>query len=107
LDDSNEPLRAEGLATLIAIRLTPRGGRDALEPARQLADSRSVLSARVRAVPENGEANRALIELVSKTLGCPVRAVQLVSGATSRLKTVRVEWAYQDVKNRLLRLGLL
>lgn len=105
--EQSGPLSAEGGATLLAIRLTPKGGKDALEPVRALSDSRRVLAARVRAAPENGEANRALLALVARVLGCPARDVQLVSGATSRLKILRVERAYQEIEARLIELSLL
>ncbi len=79
---------AEGV--LLRIRLTPRGGRDALEGIESLADGRSVLKARVSAAPERGLANAALEKLVAKTLSVPKSAVSVVGGETARLKTVRV-----------------
>jgi uncharacterized protein (TIGR00251 family) len=78
----------EGLA--VAVRLTPKGGRDALEGVVQLADGRCVLQARVRAAPHEGEANAALIKLIAKTLGVPPRDIQLVGGATARLKRLLI-----------------
>lgn len=107
MPDETGPLRSDGDATLISIRLTSKGGRDAFEPVRKLADGRSVLVARVRAVPENGQANKALVALVADCLHCSASMVTLISGATSRLKTIRVEAAYQDVNTRLAALGLL
>ncbi len=107
MPDENGPLRVDGDATLISVRLTPKGGRDAFEPVRALADGRRVLVARVRAAPENGQANKALVALVADCLHCSAGMVSLVAGATSRLKTIRVEAAYQDVKIRLAALGLL
>jgi uncharacterized protein (TIGR00251 family) len=77
-----------GLA--LAVRLTPRGGRDALEGVTQLSDGRSVLAARVRAAPESGSANAALVELIAAALKVRKRDVELVSGSTSRLKTVHI-----------------
>ena len=73
---------------VLTIRLTPRGGRDALEGVEHLADGRAVLKARVRAAPTEGEANAALITLVAKALGLPKSAVSLVAGGTARLKTL-------------------
>ena len=64
--------------TRVTVRLTPKAGRDALEGVAQLADGRSVLQARVRAAPHEGEANAALIKLLAKALGVPAREVQLV-----------------------------
>jgi uncharacterized protein len=73
-----------GLA--LTVRLTPRGGRDAIDGIEQLSDGRSVLKARVRAAPTEGEANDALCRLIAKTLGVPPRDVAMSAGATSRIK---------------------
>ena len=75
----------------LEVRLTPRAARDAIEGETQLSDGRVVLAARVRALPENGAANEALLRLVAKSCGLPRRSVSLVGGATSRLKTLRIE----------------
>jgi uncharacterized protein YggU (UPF0235/DUF167 family) len=77
-----------GLA--LQVRLTPRGGRDALEGLSELADGRSVLKARVRAVPEDGAANRALLALIAKALGVAKSDVTLTGGHTARLKDVEI-----------------
>ena len=73
------------------MRLTPRGGRDALGGVETLSDGRAVLTAKVRAVPADGEANRALIKLVAKAAGVPASRVSITQGATSRIKTVLVQ----------------
>jgi uncharacterized protein len=78
---------------VVLVRLTPRGGRDAIEGVEQLADGRSVLKARVRAAASEGEANAALIKLLAKTLGVAARDVRLAAGATARLKRVQVAGA--------------
>ena len=44
----------------------------------------------MRAVPEKGAANTALIKLVAKAVGLPKSAVDLESGSTSRIKTLRL-----------------
>ena len=78
---------------VVLVRLTPRGGRDAIEGVEQLADGRSVLKARVRAAASEGEANAALIKLLAKTLGVAARDVRLAAGATARVKRVQVAGA--------------
>jgi uncharacterized protein len=45
---------------------------------------------RVAAPPERGAANRAVIELLARTLGVPPEAVRLVSGQASRDKMMEV-----------------
>ncbi len=72
------------------VRLTPKAAFDRIDGAETTADGRSHLKARVRAVPENGAANKALERLVAKTLGVPTSAVSVVAGGTARLKTLRV-----------------
>jgi uncharacterized protein (TIGR00251 family) len=76
---------------LLAVRLTPKGGRDAIDGIEQLSDGRPVLKLRVRAAASEGDANAALLALVAKTLGVPARDVRLVAGAAARLKRLRIE----------------
>ena len=45
----------------------------------------------MRAIAEGGEANRAVTELLAKSLGVPKASVRLLSGATSRMKQVAVD----------------
>jgi hypothetical protein len=78
----------DGLA--IAIRLTPRGGRDSLDGIETLADGRQVLKARVRAAPSEGEANAALIALLAKELHTSRSQMTLTAGAGARLKRIVV-----------------
>ena len=54
---------AGGLA--VVVRLTPRGGRDAIDGIEQRADGQCVLKARVRAAASEGEANAALVALLA------------------------------------------
>ncbi len=75
----------------VRVRLTPRGGRDAVEGIEVLADGRAVLKARVRAAPEKGAANAALEALLAKLCGVPKSAVTVVAGATARVKMVAIE----------------
>ena len=81
--------RTDGLT--LYVRLTPKSSRDALEGVETLSDGQSVLKARVRAVPEDGKANDALIKLVAKSLKIPASRARLTSGATSRHKVLALE----------------
>jgi len=75
---------------LVDVRLTPRGGRDAIEGIERRPDRRAVLKARVRAPAHDGEANAALCRLFADALGIAPRQVTLVAGATGRLKRIRI-----------------
>jgi hypothetical protein len=80
---------ADGIS--VALRVTPRGGRDAIDGLETLANGRTVVKVRVRAIAEGGEANRAVTKLLAKALGVPKRAVRVLSGTTSRLKQIAVD----------------
>lgn len=95
--------RAGGIE--LFVRLTPKSARDALEGAEVAADGRCHLKARVRAVPEDGKANAALLRLVGKELGVPTSAVTLAFGATARLKTLHVAGDPGSLEAALARLG--
>jgi hypothetical protein len=86
-----DPWRYSTQGISVALRVTPRGGRDDIDGIETLANDRSVLKIRVRAIAEGGEANRAVTELLAKVLGVPKAKVRLTSGITSRLKQVAVD----------------
>ncbi len=74
----------------LAVRLTPRGGRDAIEGWTKDAAGRPLLKARVAAAPVDGAANAALIALVAGALGRPKSAVRLAAGAAGRVKQLEI-----------------
>jgi uncharacterized protein len=86
-----DPWRYAAQGISVALRVTPRGGRDDIDGVETLADGRMVLKVRVRAIAEGGEANRAVTELLASALGVPKAKVRILSGITSRLKQVTVD----------------
>jgi uncharacterized protein len=86
-----EPWRYSTDGISVALRVTPRGGRDDIDGIETLSDGRSVVKVRVRAIADSGEANRAVTELLAKALGVPKGRVKILSGATSRLKQVAID----------------
>ncbi|MFZ2092069.1 MAG: DUF167 family protein [Pseudolabrys sp.] len=85
-----EPWSLTANGVTLTIRLTPKGGRDAIDGVEVMSDGRAVLKVRVRAAPSEGEANAALIRLIAKTMGVPPRNVVLAAGATGRLKRLMI-----------------
>jgi uncharacterized protein len=86
-----DPWRYSTQGISVALRVTPRGGRDDIDGVETLADGRTVVRVRVRAIAEGGEANRAVTELLAKALGVSKRDVRVLSGTTSRLKQIAVD----------------
>jgi uncharacterized protein YggU (UPF0235/DUF167 family) len=66
----------------LAVRVTPGARAEALE----LAEGK--LLAKVRAKPQDGKANTAVIELIASALGVAPSRLQLLRGATSREKLI-------------------
>ena len=76
---------AEGVK--IHVKVTPKAKNNVIEnwpPIQNLADE---IRIRVTAPPEKGQANKAVIELLSKNLNIGKSSVILLSGDTSRNKT--------------------
>jgi uncharacterized protein YggU (UPF0235/DUF167 family) len=92
-------------AARFAVRLTPRGGRDAIEGWSQGADGARLLKARVAVPPEDGKANHALLRLLAKRLGVPQSAVRIASGATARIKMIEVDGDAVAITARLAEIG--
>jgi len=87
----SRPWRERSGGLDLFVRLTPKSARDALEGVETLADGHCVIKARVRAVPEDGKANAALIGLVAKALKTPASRISVAAGATSRAKTLHID----------------
>jgi uncharacterized protein len=85
-----DPWRAVADGLVLTVRLTPKGGRDEIDGVEALSDGRPVLKARVRAAPEDGKANDALVKLLSKAAGVSRSAVSITAGQTSRVKTLAI-----------------
>ena len=102
---SKEPwsFRADGL--VLSVRLTPKSSRDEITGFETLADGRMVLKARVRAVPQDGEANAALVRLLAKALHISASAVRIEAGASGRLKTLHLQGDAEILAAGLARLS--
>lgn len=68
----------------LRIRVTPKSSRNRVEPG-------TPLKVYVTAPPADGEANRAVVETLSKALGVPKSRLEIVSGHSGRDKTVAVQ----------------
>jgi uncharacterized protein len=83
-------LRRVAAGVILAVRLTPKAGRDEIAGVETFGGE-AVLKARVRAAPEAGRANDALERLIAHWLKVPPSSVTIAQGGKSRLKQVLVE----------------
>lgn len=84
------PWRAAAGGLLLDVRVTPKGGRDAIDGIETLASGQAVLKLRVRALPTGGAANDAVVALAAKLLKVAKTNVTLERGAKARVKTLRI-----------------
>ncbi len=82
--------------TRLRLRVKPGGRRSEV-----VGSHGGALKVTVAAAPERGKANRAVIELLARTLDVPAAAVEILSGETSRDKTVLVRLPLTEVAARL------
>jgi len=75
----------------LAVRVSPRGGRNAVEGLVADADGKPQLSIRVAAAPVDGEANDAVEATLARWLGIKAREVEVTGGITTRSKVVTID----------------
>jgi hypothetical protein len=97
------PLRIIETGIAVTVRLTPGASADQITGVEAGADGAPFLKARVRAVPEKGKANAALIVLMAKWLGVPKSSVAIIAGGSSRLKQLAVTGAAADLADTFMR----
>ena len=75
----------------LAVRVTPKGGRDAVDGWSADEAGRPYLKVRITAAPSDGAANAALTAFLAKALRRPKSAVRIVTGETSRMKILEID----------------
>lgn len=73
----------------LSVRLTPKSSRDEVTGIEESPEGPAV-KVRVRAVPEDGKANAALIATLAHWLGMPKSSLELASGGKSRNKALLI-----------------
>ena len=95
-----QPFRAENGGIVLSVRLTPRASRDGIDGVKD-SPTGPFVQARVRAVPEDGRANAALVELVAAEIGVAKSTLAVVAGHTHRLKKLRISGDAASLASRL------
>jgi uncharacterized protein YggU (UPF0235/DUF167 family) len=77
-------------AIRFAVTVRPRGGRDAILGLAPDGEGGVAIRLAVKAAPEDGKANAAVIALLAKALGVRRADLSVQSGATARRKLMRL-----------------
>ena len=93
--------RATASGLVIHLRVTPNAGLDRIEGIEVRDDGQAVLRLRVKAVPDKGKANAAVVALLAEALGIAKGQVSVIAGETARLKTVAVDGDSAELVGRL------
>lgn len=72
--------------TILSVKVVPRASKS--EIVGKMDDG--ALKVRVAAVPEKGKANEELCQIIARAYNVPLRKVEVIGGATSTRKTVRI-----------------
>jgi uncharacterized protein YggU (UPF0235/DUF167 family) len=81
--------------------VTPNAAQDRIEGIDTLANGSPVLKLRIRARPQDGDANEAVLKLLAKSFALRRFALRLTQGATARVKTVAVTGDLDSIIKRL------
>ena len=94
-------LEADRRGVIIPVRAHAGARRNAVLGVRQ-----GMLRIAVTAAPEKGKANRAIIALLSETLGVPKSAIKLISGDSSPQKRFLITSSNADETRNVIALAL-
>jgi uncharacterized protein (TIGR00251 family) len=82
---ASAPIREDAAGVTVDVLVQPRASRDRIGPVHG-----DRIKVAVTAPPVDGEANAAVVALFARALGIGRGAVEVVAGAGSRRKTVRI-----------------
>jgi uncharacterized protein len=90
--------RASKTGLSLVTRVTPKSAQDAVDGLVETAEG-PALKVRVRAVAEDGLANRSVESVVAQWLGLAKSRVSVAQGAKSRVKTLNVHGEPGELEN--------
>jgi len=95
------PWRPGKDGVLLSLKVTPKSARDEILGLREGAGGEVSLAVKVRAQPEQGKANKAVIQLLASSLELPKSRLAVASGAADRNKTILVAGDAAEISERL------
>jgi len=85
MENAKDLLLKQGV---LAIKVTPKAPKDAILGFKNDVSGKPVLLVKLRAAPEDGKANEALLRLLAAAFEIPVSTMNITRGLTSRQKMI-------------------
>lgn len=93
--------RKDCVALIIDLKVVVQSGKSSV-----ILDKSGMLKAFLKAAPEDGKANKELINLIAEFVGVSKKSVEIISGLTSRKKRLAIDTDL-NYEQFLLKLGYL
>ncbi len=90
---------------ILFVHLIPKASVDRIMGIESRDNGKQYLVVRLRAVPEDGKANKALIQFLAKQWKIPSSCITLKNGATSRYKQLYFSEYLEELRGILQSLG--
>ncbi len=97
-DDLPRPYDEKDGALYLKVKVTPKAAQNRIGKI-ELGQNGTCLKVYVAAPPDKGAANKATIDLLSKSFHIPKSKIEIQSGHTSRLKVVKI--SEENAKNHI------
>ncbi len=82
------PIRETNKGIELFVKVTPKAAKNRIGEIKEESQGHYALKVYVTAPPENNQANKAIMELISKQFKISKSSINLISGGTSRQKTL-------------------
>jgi uncharacterized protein (TIGR00251 family) len=86
----------------VRFRVSPNARQTALIGLMEISGGQTAFKVSLKDPPEDGKANKALIQLIAKSWKIPKSTLTIKSGDTSRIKTVLIEGDTAALKTTVL-----
>lgn len=95
------PLKEKDGKTYLTIKVTPRGSANKIQSLEKDLFGDLIIKVMVTAIPDKGEANQAVIELLSKQLKVAKSSISIIAGQTARIKVLTIATSASQIWQRL------
>lgn len=105
-DHTTKPVRRDDAGIVVRVHVTPGARREEIAPADAPEATGTALRIKVRAKPQDGEANAAVVATMAHHLGLAKSRIDVINGHTSRVKSLRISGSDAELDRVMARLSL-